>query len=145
MLSLMAATIGGRDVGAQDRYKGWMEESRSDLETAGILMEAGRYNAAVFYCQQSAEKAMKGLLLKYHEAPWGHSVWNLYLAVAKATGEHDADVEAATKGLDLHYVPTRYPDALPSSTTPSQFYGKEQAGEAISWANMVMEYAARFV
>lgn len=132
-------------MGARDRFRGWVDESKSDLETARILMDAGRYNAAVFYCQQSAEKAMKGLLLKSHEAPWGHSVWDLYLNAAEVTGDHDAEVEAATKGLDLHYVPTRYPDALPSSTTPSEFYGKEQAGEAISWANKVMEYITRYM
>lgn len=132
-------------MGTQDRFKGWLDEASADLETARILSHSARYNAAVFYCQQSAEKAVKALLLKLGEAPWGHSVWNMYLNACRVTGEQDTAVEEAAKGLDLHYIPTRYPDALPSSITPSEFYGKEQADGAISWAEKVMSYVKRFI
>lgn len=129
-------------MGARDRSQDWADEARSDWETAQILMNAGRYNACVFYCQQAAEKAMKSLLLQHHQAPWGHLVWNLYLDASQVTGDHDPMVEEATKGLDLHYIPTRYPDALPSSS-PSEFYDKAKALEAMSWAQRAMEYLTR--
>lgn len=128
---------------ARDRSRIWIEEGRADLETARVLMDAGRYNASVFYCQQAAEKAMKALLLKLHQAPWGHSVWNLYLNASEITGVQDEAVEAAAKGLDLHYVPSRYPDALPPNTRPSEFYDRGKAVEAMSWAQRIMDYVAR--
>lgn len=105
-------------------------------------MDAGRYNACVLYCQQAAEKAIKSLLLQLHQAPWGHSTWNLYVDASQVTGDHDPEVEQATKGLDLHYAPTRYPDALPSSS-PSQFYDKAKATEAMGWTIKVLEYVER--
>lgn len=52
----------------------WLSEARWDLETAGILHRSGRFNAACFYAHQAAEKAVKALLYRLNEAPWGHSV-----------------------------------------------------------------------
>lgn len=129
-------------MGVQDRSQPWADEAESDWETAKILMDAGRYNACVFYCQQAAEKAIKSLLLQLHQAPWGHSTWNLYVDASQVTGDQDPAVEQATKGLDLHYAPTRYPDALPSSS-PSQFYDKAKATEAMGWTRKVLEYVER--
>lgn len=129
-------------LGSQDRSQLWADEANSDWNTALILMDAGRYNACVFYCQQAAEKAMKSLLLQLHQSPWGHSTWSLYLDASQATGNHDSAVEEATKGLDLQYAPTRYPDALPSNS-PSRFYDKAKATEAMGWAKKVVEYVER--
>jgi hypothetical protein len=66
---------------------------------------------------------MKALLLKLHLAPWGHSVWNLYLNAAEELGIEDPPTEEAAKGLDWHYIPSRYPmlcpqERLPGSTAP---------------------------
>lgn len=131
-------------MGSEDRSAGWWEEANADLETARILLDASRFNASVFYCQQAAEKGMKALLLKLHMAPWGHSVWNLYLNATEVLGTEDGQVEAAAKGLDLHYIPSRYPDALPSGT-PSGFYDRAKAEEALRWARTVLDFVRRFL
>ncbi len=129
-------------MGSQDRYQSWIDEAKSDWETARVLMEAGRFNACVFYCQQCAGKAMRSLLLRLRQVPWGHSVWNLYLEASRVTRDDDAMVEEAAKNLDLHYVPSRYPDALPCGN-PSEFYDDRKAKEAMGWAKMVLEYVER--
>lgn len=38
--------------------------------------------------------------------------------------------------LDLHYVPSRYPNGLPSGY-PHQFYGKETANQALHAAEKI--------
>jgi len=42
-----------------EEWERWFSEAVWDLETAEILHSARRYNAAVFYAQQAAEKAAK--------------------------------------------------------------------------------------
>ncbi|MEX2751214.1 MAG: HEPN domain-containing protein, partial [Candidatus Freyarchaeota archaeon] len=63
----------------------WLEEAEWDLETAEYLHRNGRFNAACFYAQQSAEKAVKALLYSINESPWGHSVRELINRFADAT------------------------------------------------------------
>ncbi|HHV57979.1 MAG TPA: HEPN domain-containing protein [Firmicutes bacterium] len=127
------------EVSLEERVSNWLEEAVADLKTAEILLNAGRFNACAFHSQQAAEKAMKALLLKLHLAPWGHSVWNLYLNAAEELGIEDPPTEEAAKGLDWHYIPSRYPDALPAGT-PSRFYDRGKAEEALEWARKVITF-----
>ncbi len=46
-------------------------EAEWDLETAEYLHRDGRFNAACFYAQQSAEKAARAQLHSANESPWG--------------------------------------------------------------------------
>ncbi len=39
----------------RDEARRWLSEARWNLETARILHERGRYNAACFYAHQAAE------------------------------------------------------------------------------------------
>lgn len=73
-------------MGSDDRVRSWLDEAQADLDTSLVLIQGGRFSASVFHCQQAAEKAMKALLLNHHRAPWGHSVWNLYLAASDCLG-----------------------------------------------------------
>ncbi|MDK2854880.1 MAG: hypothetical protein PWQ86_93 [Bacillota bacterium] len=125
-----------------ERVGNWLEEAEADLETAEILLDARRFNACAFHAQQAAEKAVKALLLKLHLAPWGHSVWNLYLNAVEKLGSGDPATEEAAKGLDWHYIPSRYPDALPAGT-PSRFYDRSKAEEALEWARRVMAFVKK--
>lgn len=52
----------------------WIKKSESDLRKAKILFQAGEYDGALFYSQQTAEKALKAVhiylgmgLIKTHE------------------------------------------------------------------------------
>ena len=72
-----------------------------------------------FLSQQAAEKAMKGLL--YHEGAdtvSGHSVAALCQDVRTRYPEL-TDPCARWAALDQHYMPTRYPDALPGGHPPT--------------------------
>jgi len=58
-------------------YDIWIAESDNDLEMADVLRKKKKYNGAVFYYVQAAEKAVKGLLYLLSLQPWGHSLLNL--------------------------------------------------------------------
>lgn len=46
-----------------DSARRWLEQAQDDLHWADHLAGEGAYNIACFLCQQSAEKALKALLL----------------------------------------------------------------------------------
>lgn len=47
-------------------------------------------------------------------------------------------VIAESRALDLHYIPSRYPDGLPSGY-PHRFYGQETAEQAIHAAKKIFQ------
>lgn len=46
-----------------EKYTYWEEHAQYDLDTAGAMLDGGRYLYAAFMCQQAIEKLIKGLYL----------------------------------------------------------------------------------
>ena len=116
-----------------------------DLETAEILHEKGRFNAAAFYSQQAAEKAVKSLLYKLNEAAWGDSVRELlYRYFDKVKKELDEKLLTCARELDRHYIPARYPNAHPSGT-PHEAYDSETSERAIRCAKLIIDFVRRIL
>lgn len=123
----------------------WIGEALWDLDTARILHRERRFNAAAFYAHQAAEKACKALLYYVHEAPWGHSVRELLMRYFARLGEGPPeDVMACARELDRHYVPSRYPNALPSGT-PHEAYDEEASRRALEASERVVGFVRRVV
>lgn len=115
----------------------WVDQALRDLDDACFARDGGRYNLACFLSQQAAEKALKGLLyLREEELARGDSVADLCDRAAK----HDpafADIRPRAAGLDLFYIPTRYPNGLPGGL-PGDAFDREQADRAIDRAGEVV-------
>ena len=120
----------------------WFSEAQWDLETARILHESRRYNSCAFICQQAGEKAAKALLYSIGESPFGHSVRELLLRYAEAKNESLEELLSLASELDRHYVPSRYPNAIPSGT-PHQSYDEVVSRRALEYATKVIEYVQR--
>jgi HEPN domain-containing protein len=115
----------------------WVAQAQDDLAAAELLAQHGRSAQACFLAQQVAEKALKGLL--YYagaDVVLGHSVAQLCEHAAKVAPELGPRCpDWAT--LDQHYIPTRYPDALPGGI-PAAAYTSAQATSAIALARDVV-------
>lgn len=123
----------------------WLDEAMWDLDTAWILHKAGRFNAAVFYAHQAAEKASKAMLYHVNEAPWGHSVREILLRYFEKIAENPPEeIMRCARELDRHYIPSRYPNAHPSAS-PHEAYDDEASSRAIKCAEVVVEYAKRVI
>ena len=48
----------------KEEVKKWFQYAKEDYDTAKFNFEGKKYRAAAFLCQQSAEKALKAILLK---------------------------------------------------------------------------------
>ena len=119
----------------------WFQQALYDLKAALWNLEGGFYNTVCFLAQQSGEKALKALL--YYEgarrkALLTHSVVEMLRELQRRKlPEADALIEEG-RLLDLHYIPSRYPNGLPSGY-PYQFYGKKVAEQALGAAERILK------
>ncbi len=86
----------------------WWKQAVRDLETARHCREAGDYYATAFFCQQSAEKALKAFYIesKLESSGPGHSL--VYLG--RETGVPREQL-TFLRELNPEYIVSRYPDA----------------------------------
>ena len=128
-----------------ERYLDWLSEARDDFETAEDLFKLKRYAKACFFAQQTAEKALKALLMKRCRVfERSHSI-RVLLERAKACGiEVPEELFESARILDRHYIPTRYPNAWPAGA-PHEHYVERDAAEAIAHARKILEFVEREV
>jgi HEPN domain-containing protein len=114
----------------------WIRQAREDASTAPADIRAGRYYAAVFWCHQAVEKALKGVLIEVTSsyAPKTHDL----RALAKASGL-PRRFRVFIQRLNPHYIVTRYPDAPPPQGQP--LYRRKTAVETLQKTRQVIEWA----
>jgi len=121
-----------------ERSKDWMDSFEGDLEHAKHDLEHGFYNWACFSAQQSAEKAVRAVFQKLGVQAWGHSVADLLEELSKQY-EIPKELKDFALELDKAYIPTRYPDALPSGS-PRSKYSKIEAERLINYAEKIIKF-----
>jgi HEPN domain-containing protein len=122
----------------------WLRAAENDLAMARALREDQFYDGCAFHAQQAAEKALKGLLYALHLRPWGHSCFLLLQQISEILPADSVTpllVEASHR-LDEHYLPSRYPDALPEGI-PAEQYDSDLADEALYNAGQILEFVRR--
>lgn len=116
----------------------WLAQARSDLAFAQHGLDGGFHAQACFMCQQAGEKALKALhYLGGARFVTSHSLVRLLGAV---TGQHPelSDLGEAARQLDLYYVSTRYPNALPDDI-PANVFSRAQARDAVMLARRIVD------
>ena len=120
----------------------WYSQARFDLEAARASAAAGHHEWACFQAQQAAEKGLKALLMRQGKRQFlSHSVHDLLTEVKKLAPEFEAVSEA--QRLDEYYIPTRYPNGLPGTVVPHDFYGQKEALECVNLADSLLELISR--
>lgn len=114
-----------------DRAERWLAFAREDLRMAQIALREGIYTQVCFHSQQCVEKALKGLLIHLgKEPPRTHAITDLISGLPERPLK---GLEVELGNLDVYYLLTRYPDALPG-TLPEGLPGLAEAEEALAWA-----------
>ncbi|MEM2414765.1 MAG: HEPN domain-containing protein [Thermoproteota archaeon] len=121
-----------------ERSADWIDQAEGDLEHAKNDLKSGFYEWACFSAQQSAEKAVKAVLQKLGAEAWGHSVYDLLIHLSDKIHVNEALLDHALE-LDKAYIPTRYPNAHPSSS-PRRRYTKGEAERMIDYAEEIFEF-----
>ncbi len=121
--------------------KRWFQQASYDLKATSWNMQGGFHDTACFLAQQAGEKSLKSLLYylgSRRTALLTHSLLETVREAGKKEKVLKSLVEEARE-LDLHYIPSRYPNGLPSGH-PHQFYGKKTELRALKAAAKI--YAA---
>lgn len=109
----------------------WLEFARQDLQMAELALKEGIYNQVCFHSQQCVEKCVKALLANLGKnPPRTHSIVDLLVLLPAECLPH---LREDLGQLDIFYIPTRYPDALPG-TLAEGLPEKEDARESIAAA-----------
>jgi len=91
----------------------WFEFARQDLQMAELALNEAIYNQVCFHSQQCVEKCIKGLLSNLAKnTPRTHSIVDLLRLLPSG---YFQNLQENLAQLDIFYIPTRYPDALPGS------------------------------
>jgi HEPN domain-containing protein len=117
----------------------WLREAELTLAQAEEAVRDKFYNLACFLSEQAAQKALKAVLYL-----WGarqitiHSITELTQALAAKDSKFKRFIPFG-KQLDKYYILTRYPDAVPRPTIPSEIYTRQEAAEATRIAKEIFE------
>ena len=126
----------------ENQVRRWLDSAVEDLRHARHAEEGGFLAHACLSSQQAAEKAAKAVhFARGARAVLGHSVRNLIERLDPREPTLD-DLLDEARGLDLHYIPTRYPNGL-EAWTPAAGYGARQAAGAIAGASAIVTAARR--
>jgi HEPN domain-containing protein len=115
--------------------RNWLEQAKSDLESAEILFNNNKFSQAVFYCHQSCEKALKYavMLRTKEEVVISHSL--IYLG--KTIDLPSAFLDRL-RLLNPHYTLSRYPGA--EGDTPDDIYTKEEVQKHLTTTKELLEW-----
>ncbi|MGH7802567.1 MAG: HEPN domain-containing protein [Thermodesulfobacteriota bacterium] len=120
------------------RTKDWLQQAERDLEAAKWSLKGRFYEWSCFSCQQAAEKALKALYQHLNLDAWGHSVSKLMADLPQKAHPPKSLIEKAIY-LDRFYIPTRYPNDLPSGA-PMSYFTERDAKEAIKYCGEIIRY-----
>ena len=126
-----------------NRHADWFRQAEADLRHGLHAAEAGDHDWACFASHQAAEKAVKALYLKMEMEAWGHTVTGLLGSLADRVPV-PAEILSAARGLDKHYIPTRYPNGFDSGA-PVDYYAKEDAEKALRQAEGILGFCKNLI
>lgn len=118
----------------------WFQQASHDLKAGRWNIQGGFHDTAAFLAQQAGEKALKSVLYfvgARRSALLTHSLVEMIQEAGKKVEGVTGLIEDA-RTLDLHYIPSRYPNGLPSGY-PHQFYGGETAERAMQAAERILD------
>ena len=110
----------------------WLKKARRDLEIAEFNLNGDVLEAAAFYSQQGAEKALKAIYIsEFSKLLRTHDLVKL----AKEIKAPTRIIELAAKTTPA-YIATRYPDVAES-------YDEESVSEVFSASKEILEWAEK--
>lgn len=116
----------------------WFQQAFYDLKASRWNIQGEFYDTACFLAQQAGEKALESLL--YYQgarrvALLTHPLVEMVREAGKKAIQAKELLDQARE-LDLQYIPSRYPNGIPSGY-PHQFYSKKVADLAFAAAEKI--------
>lgn len=117
--------------------KTWLDFAEYDLKTAKWNFKGKIYTSVCYACQQSVEKALKGLILaKGGKIPKIHSLDRL-ISELKKLNVNASPIEKQARELDKYYLTARYPGQYGG---PEGLYDEKDAKSALFAAEKIFKF-----
>lgn len=114
-----------------------MRQAEDDLEKSRDNLKGKHLDAAAFFAQQAAEKALKALSIENKGLfPKIHDV----VALSRIVNAPEEIVEKC-KVITPYYIETRYPDF--SEQIPAEAFSKKEVEEVIKLSEEVLKWAKK--
>jgi HEPN domain-containing protein len=116
----------------------WWEQAKHDLGTAEHNLAGGRYDAAIFYCEQAVEKALKALTIHTKRLSPGptHSL----IALGRLC-RVPKTFSTFLRTLTSEYFLSRYPDA--AGEVPYTLYDGTEARDYLRTSKELLQWVAK--
>jgi HEPN domain-containing protein len=122
-----------------NRYADWFRQAEADLRHASNSLDNGDFEWSCFAAQQAAEKALKAVFQRLGMDAWGHTLTVLIGNLPGSVTQPSETLVNYARMLDKHYIPTQYPNGF-ASGAPTDFYTEEEARNAVSHAEAILEF-----
>jgi HEPN domain-containing protein len=126
-----------------NRSGDWWRQALHDFAAGRHNAEFGFHDWACFMSQQAAEKAIKALIQHHGGDAWGHGLRDL-VSLMPTEAAVPTDVVDALKMLDRYYIPTRYPNGIPSGS-PSETFGVQDSETALGLCEKVVRFVEGYL
>ena len=94
-----------------DKYVShWLERSKYDLETAKVMLDAGRYLYVAYMCQQAVEKLLKAIIAQHGKENLPIHNLNRLVESAELSGELTGERIDLLAELTAYNIEARYGD-----------------------------------
>lgn len=132
----MSFTLGKSE--HQFRFEVWLAQSNYDLNAAKVSMKAGFYEWACFQAEQSAEKALKSVIVyNGKSAPKLHKL-GVLVGIIKNIDQRFRGIHIDISQLQSYTFITRYPFLVPGSfETPHDYINRDDAEICINKATVI--------
>jgi HEPN domain-containing protein len=120
-----------------NRYRDWLAQAKRDLDKAEIDLQYQYWEWTCFTAQQSAEEAVKALLMHQGIDAWGHAITPLLRRLDKL--QVPEDIIHKGQLLDVYYIPTRYPNGL-AEGIPADYFNEEKAREGLDASSDILRF-----
>lgn len=122
-----------------NEWSRWINQARHTLKASLDDQKAGNFNWACFKAQQAAEYTAKALLRGLGDSASGRSVFKLLDKFSEKGINVPQAIETNARTLDIHYIPSRYPNAYPEGS-PYEFYEESHSVSAARAAKEIIEF-----
>ena len=117
----------------------WLQQAGEHFAAAEWASQGRHWPNACFQFQQAAELALRALLIRQGEQVRVHGLLHL-LELLRSYYPEVGRLDRAARSLDRFYIPTRYPDALPTGTS-ADYFNEQDSVEAQTAADEVLSFA----
>lgn len=124
----------------REEIENWYKQGLNDFASVQKMFNAGIYDSATFYCEQTVQKLLKAMWMKIKKSypPKTHNIAKLGVQLNAPT-----KIISLIQNIAPFYFISRYPDA--ANGVPAEIINKKLAEEIIQATKEVVDWIKKSI